>query len=164
LGSLIHSTLKNSPALLNAVIEEAKKVNLIISPSFATGCLIALIRDREFSKAKIMLQRFTKDLNLQLDTKLQSLQLTIILRDAEADRLEEALVIYDKLRLDKQVDNSTYHTMIKALIFRKKYDKIELIMKNMQSDGIVPDERFRAYVDFIGTKDPYAAELIQKFL
>lgn len=163
LGNLLFFSAKSSDQMLDVLAADSKKYKLVLPPSSASSAVFSLIRDREFSKAKALFARLINEFGVVPDVKLNSLQMTLLLRD-EQDKSEEAIQLYNKLRPDNGADAGLYFALIKGLTFRKQYEKLETIMKNMKSDGIKLDDKFTQYLEFINGKDPTAFEIIQKNL
>jgi len=163
IGSLLFFGSKSSSQLVEILVADTKQYNLAIPVSTATNVVITLMKDREYAKAKQLYSRLVSDFGIVPDFKLQGVGLSLMLREEE-DKTGEAIALFNKLRAEHAADINTYLTLVKGLVFRKQYDNIDAIMKNMKADGIQPNDKFRLYMDFVTSKDPIAFETIQKNL
>jgi len=163
IGSLLYFGAKSSPQLIDILALDTKQYNLALQVFTATNVLVSLLRDREYIKAQQLYGRLLTDFGVVPDVRLQSISMSLLLREEE-DKTGEAMTLYTKLRAEHAVDVNIYLTLVKGLVFRKQYDNIDAIMKNMKADGIQPNDKFRLYMDFVTSKDPIAFETIQKNL
>jgi len=163
LGNLVSASAKHSKQIMDLLVADAKKFKLSLPVPAASNALIVLMRDREYARAKDLYHRFIQDFDVKPDYKLYSIYVTLLLRSTE-DKTEEALQIYNKLRSENTADIFLYMAIVKGLVHKKQYEKVEAVLKNMKADGIQPDDRFKGYVDFLAVKDTTAAAILQKLL
>jgi len=161
IGSLLFFGAKSSPQLVDILAADIKQYNLVLPVFTATNVLISLLRDREYPKAQQFYVRLVAEFGVIPDARLQGIWMSLLLREEE-DKTGEAITLFNKLRAEHAADINIYLTLVKGLVFRKQYDNIDTIMKNMKADGIQPN--FRLYMDFVTSKDPIAFDAIQKNL